>query len=160
MMRRHWSIHMLVLSTVILLAGCNSDAFTDAEQTAIQFYKAVWVQGNLERAKALLQDQQKVKDLEWRVKETRQIRPSNSAIFIAESPLDPHISSRVKTYLIHRDADKKDYAVEVRKIGGQWRVTSFKQGYSPKQRGENNFEVYERLNSEHPHTEWKKIDNP
>jgi len=159
-MRWFRQANLLILSIVFLLSGCKSDTPSDAEQTAIQFYKAVWVLGDLERAKSMLQDQRKVKDLKWRVEETRQIRPSNSAIFIAESPLDPHIRPRIKTFLIHRDADKRDYVVEVRKVGGQWRVTSFKQGYSPKQRSENNFEVYERLTSEHPHTKWKKIDNP
>ena len=159
-MRKPWSAVWLILTAVFLWTGCRSNDLSDAEQTAVQFYKAVWVQGDLERAASMLQDQKKAEDLRWRVEETRKIRPSNSAIFITESPQDPHIQPGLKTYLIYREADKKDYMVKVRNVGGKWRVISFKQSYSLKRGGYNSFETYERLSYEHPHTDWKKIENP
>src|SRR5690606_41191803 len=58
------------LSVALLWSGCQTDPPSDAEQTAIRFYKAVWVQGDLQQAAALLQDPKKAKDLEWRVAET------------------------------------------------------------------------------------------
>jgi len=131
-LRNPWSAVWLILTAVFLWTGCKSNDLSDAEQAAVQFYKAVWVQGDLERAAAMLQDQKKAEDLRWRVEETRKIRPSNSAIFITESPQDPHIQPGLKTYLIYREADKKDYMVKVRNVGGKWRVISFKQSYSLK----------------------------
>jgi hypothetical protein len=160
MKRRQWVPILLILSAIFVWSGCKSNALSDAEQTAVRFYKAVWVQGDLERAASMLQDKKKVKELKWRVEETQKLRPSNSAIFITESPQDPHILSRVKTYLIYREADKKDYKVEVKNYGGKWKVVSFKQSYSLKSGGYNSFETYERLSYEHPHTDWKKIENP
>ena len=78
-----------ILSVALLWSGCQTDPPSDAEQTAIRFYKAVWVQGDLQQAAALLQDPKKAKDLEWRVAETRKTQPSNSAILITESPWIP-----------------------------------------------------------------------
>src|SRR5690606_9767661 len=149
-----------ILSVALLWSGCQSDPPSDAEETAFRFYKAVWVQGDLQQAAALLQDPKKAKDLEWRVAETQKTQPSNSAILITESPMDPHIQPRMKTFLIHREADKKDYKVDLKHVGGKWRVVSFRQSYSLRRGGYNSFESYQGLSTEHPHTHWKKIENP
>src|SRR5690606_15962542 len=104
-LRNPWSAVWLILTAVLLWTGCKSNDLSDAEQAAVQFYKAVLVQGDLERAAAMLQDQKKAEDLRWRVEETRKIRPSTSAIFMSESRQDPHMLCGLRFYLVFGEAD-------------------------------------------------------
>ncbi|WP_212773546.1 hypothetical protein [Polycladomyces abyssicola] len=153
-----WALFLCTFVPV-LMTGCVRQTST-SEDTAIQFYKAVWVDGDIQEARSFTAPSVKGRELTWRIKETRRIRPVNSPILIVESPMHASMNPARKIYLIRRPRDRRDFQVELARRDGHWIVTGFKQNYHPLRGGYNSDETFERLHHEHPGLKWRHIDQP
>ncbi len=141
---------------MLLATSCGDDRLSEPENTALQFYKALWVEGNLEKAKSFIGSYPPGKKLNWRAEEAKKDSGADNKILIAESPLDVQKPNE-KSYLIHRSSDKKDFKVTVRQINGKWKVINFHQTYRSDAGGYNSFENYQRIKYEFPKMKWKEI---
>ncbi|MDN4592827.1 hypothetical protein [Polycladomyces subterraneus] len=150
---------LLSVSLLVLMTACIRQTST-SEDTAIQFYKAVWVDGDIQHARSFVSPSVKGRELTWRIEETRRNRPVNSPILIVESPLHASMNPARKIYLIRRPRDRRDFQVELARQDGHWIVTGFKQNYHSLRGGYNSDETFERLQYEHPGLKWRHIDQP
>ncbi len=150
------SFLLLIMTIFMLLATSCGDRLSEPEDTALQFYKALWVDGDLEKAKSFVGRYPPGKKLNWRAEEVKKDLGANNKILIAESPLDIQTPNE-KSYLIHRSKDKKDFKVTVRQIDGEWKVVNFHQTYRSDAGGYNSFENYQRIKYEFPKMKWKEI---
>jgi len=96
---------------------------TDAEQTAIAFYKAAWVEGNAKKAVSFGPSGTDASDLKG-----YEAKGENTPVLIAE--YSPGKSYRL--YYIYRPADNTMYAVQLTQHKGEWLVTQYdrKENYS------------------------------
>ncbi|SDW28614.1 hypothetical protein SAMN05444487_102155 [Marininema mesophilum] len=149
---------MALLISLILPTACSTEDTSTAEQTAVRFYKEVWVNGNDKAAKSMLAEPKKTQELHKPMQQVKNEATQNPAIWVVKSPTDHQMGTR--TILIYRPSDKRDYKVRLYKTQGTWKVISFQQNFDPKEGGYASFEAYQRLSSEYPDLKWKKIDNP
>jgi hypothetical protein len=107
----------------------------------------------MQKARSVTTPSVKVRELAWRIEETRRNRPVNSPILIVESPLHASMNPARKVYLIRRPRDLRDFQVELSRKDGRWIVTGFKQNYHRLRGGYNSGETFERL-------QWRHIEQP
>lgn len=150
---------LTALSLLVLLSACGNQ-LTGSEKTAVQFYKSVWVEGDMDHAGQMLNHRIKPQAVRQRIDETQAEERNNPPILVTESPTDRQMTN-TRTILIHRPADKRDYKVTVHRIpGGRWEVVDFQQNYDKIRGGYISNDTYQRLSSEFPAVNWKRVDNP
>jgi len=93
------------------MSGCG---LTKAEETAIQFYKAVEVEGDGDKANQMMWKR------EWDWNEFADQGP-NPPIQIAPAPAEEQTETR-QCYMIHRPSDDRGYLIWLRKVGEEWKV--------------------------------------
>ncbi|WP_146160441.1 hypothetical protein [Desmospora activa] len=156
---RPWFYAFSALSVLVLLSACGNQ-LSGSEKAAVQFYKSVWVEGDMDHAAKMLSNRVNPQEVRWRVDDTLTEAMTNPSILVVESPTDRQ-SVNTRTVLIHRPADKRDYRVTVRRIpGGRWKVLDFQQNYDKDRGGYISNDAYQRLSSEFPGVNWKRVDNP
>ncbi|MDR6226366.1 hypothetical protein [Desmospora profundinema] len=149
----------IIFLALLLLSAC-ANQLSGSERTAVEFYKSVWVEGNLEQAERLVSDRVNLQEVRWRVADTREEEMDNPPILVVESPTDTQMIN-TRTILIHRPSDKRDYRVTVRRIpGGNWRVIRFQQNYDKDRGGYIGNNPYQRLVQEFPGLNWKRVETP
>lgn len=152
--------HGILILTLLLgfsMGGCGN-ALSGPEKTAVQFYKEVWVEGDINRSSRLLDKPNDRKDLRWRVAQTNTSEKKNPPILVTVSPTDSQIMN--KTILIHRPSDKRDFRVRLRRTARGWRVVKYQQNYDKRKGGYIGNDAYQRYVREYPGLTWKRINQP
>ncbi|PTX55334.1 hypothetical protein C8P63_11941 [Melghirimyces profundicolus] len=151
-----YGIKMLLLAA--LVTGCAGNRLSAPERAAVDFYKEVWVEGDMNHSGRMLQNRQDETDLRWRVAQTADTERKNPPILVTVSPTDSQMAS--KTILIHRPSDKRDYKVRVQRSPTGWKVVKFEQNYDKTRGGYISNDAYQRYVREYPALTWKRVENP
>ncbi|OYD06899.1 hypothetical protein [Paludifilum halophilum] len=129
-------VFLLAVLLLIVSFGSNS-----AEETAIDFYQAVYVEGDSEAAKELLYTVKELDEmskteryelmdsLNAEIKEAMKQSPKekrDSSVLIGEDPSEGQTDAQ-RTYYIHRSADDRDFYIRVNHYDGDWKVEKYKQ---------------------------------
>lgn len=147
---------LLVLS--LALIGCTAHRLTGAEETAVRFYKTLWVEANEKEAGQMMFDHNRTREISAVAEDVRSVPNDNKPILVTKSPTESQV--RFQTVLIHRPSDKKDFKIQLRHTGREWKVIRFQRNYDPHRGGYNSFETYQRLSREYPELRWKRISQP
>lgn len=128
MLKKRQAKRFVLLAFIFFMVGIGLWVFIgggedDAEQIAISFYKAAWVEGNPDKAASFGPSGADASDLKG-----YKAKGKNTPVLIAE--YSPGKSYRL--YYIYRPADNTMYAVQLTQHKGKWLVTQFdrKENYS------------------------------
>lgn len=147
-----------VVFLMMMLSACGNQ-LSGSEKAAVQFYKSVWVDGNIDEAERMLSKHADLEDIRWRINHTNNEAQNNPSILVVESPTDSQVNTR--TILIHRPSDKRDYRVTVKHLPGVgWKVIRFQQNYDSDRGGYISNDAYQRLVQEFPGLKWKRVEHP
>ncbi|TMZ65585.1 hypothetical protein EMG21_29035 [Klebsiella pneumoniae] len=116
-----------------------------AEATAINFFKAVWVDGDTKTGRALLEGREEPDvPLDRRAEEVQRMKPTNSPVLISTEK----VGESIKEIYIHRPQLGDGLAVTVSKVGDKWQVSKYTYNMASR------YEILKRMK---PKLEWKEV---
>ncbi|TCS95711.1 hypothetical protein [Hazenella coriacea] len=117
------SSFIVVLLTASYLVISQIGGMSEEEEIALQFYKALWVEGNRSKAESYIApgfwDQKYVK---WVIEEEKDPSPSSPVLMVEEPEGPEYKSEDKKLFYIYEPVKDKIYGILLIKLDGKWQV--------------------------------------